>query len=392
MRYAYRCLSWVDADSLVFNRIFHRRRNLPALNDFRLDLLLENGPMAGMIPQLPITSDFTNGSPQTVDLVSPSVLDAKIAEISNAIGDTRARLGSIERADNTLADAIVRTRCLHAEVLEALSTATVLPMVSRVFEVDMTLSGVPPVCSSLDEVLLAGQTDQAENGIWIVSSGAWGRRSDMQAGSTIETTTIVYAADGSRWSIAAGPVVGTDEIEPEQTGPAYPENPLLFTGKGVEFGDDSAEFFEQIRTDLDHWGSPIIPAAQIAAGRLHRVRLSGLISTYASPVDLVVKLQIGSKSVSATFADLPADLSGASICIEGRLSYAVVLASVIVTYQIRVQIVPETGDFETPVAASSSGALASQPVDDLALQLSLAYGTADVANVGEIISSAIEQG
>ena len=52
---------------------------------------------------------------------------------------------------------------------------------------NQTLSGTPTIDSVAtvagDRVLLTGQTDLVENGIWIVAAGAWARAGDMAAGS-----------------------------------------------------------------------------------------------------------------------------------------------------------------------------------------------------------------
>ena len=52
---------------------------------------------------------------------------------------------------------------------------------------NQTLSGTPTIDSVAtvagDRVLLTGQTDPIENGIWIVAAGAWARAGDMAAGS-----------------------------------------------------------------------------------------------------------------------------------------------------------------------------------------------------------------
>ena len=52
---------------------------------------------------------------------------------------------------------------------------------------NQTLSGTPTIDSVAtvagDRVLLTGQTDPVENGIWIVAAGAWARAGDMAAGS-----------------------------------------------------------------------------------------------------------------------------------------------------------------------------------------------------------------
>lgn len=51
-------------------------------------------------------------------------------------------------------------------------------------------------------VLLAKQSNNAENGIWVVHSGAWTRPADWASGSTVPVGTTVSVSSGSNWRLS----------------------------------------------------------------------------------------------------------------------------------------------------------------------------------------------
>ena len=85
---------------------------------------------------------------------------------------------------------------------------------------NQTLSGTPTIDSVAtvagDRVLLTGQTDLVENGIWIVAAGAWARAGDMAAGSaagdayTFVNRGTAYTHTG--WLCTTVGLVGTDPL------------------------------------------------------------------------------------------------------------------------------------------------------------------------------------
>jgi hypothetical protein len=88
---------------------------------------------------------------------------------------------------------------------------------------NITLSGeqtIDGVLTSEDRVLVKNQTDTAENGIYVSSSGAWERATDFDASPDFVTGTAVYITSGSTNSgkqynctvSAEPPVVGTSTV------------------------------------------------------------------------------------------------------------------------------------------------------------------------------------
>lgn len=88
---------------------------------------------------------------------------------------------------------------------------------------NQTLSGLPIIDGvqtiAGDRVLLTGQTNQVQNGIFVVASGAWARSSDMAAGSSasgaftfVEEGTVYKQTGWVCNDPAASGVVGTDNL------------------------------------------------------------------------------------------------------------------------------------------------------------------------------------
>jgi phage-related tail fiber protein len=70
-----------------------------------------------------------------------------------------------------------------------------------------------------DRVLVKSQTDSAENGIWVVSTGDWSRALDFDGNYDVTTGTLVYVTAGTTtvkglWTVTAvAPIeIGTDDI------------------------------------------------------------------------------------------------------------------------------------------------------------------------------------
>ena len=81
-----------------------------------------------------------------------------------------------------------------------------------------------------DRVLVWQQTDQATNGIYVVSSGAWSRAIDFSSSSSIMRGTQVFVTDGTLYGGSAfycqttNPSIGTTPIgfsQPSTITPAY---------------------------------------------------------------------------------------------------------------------------------------------------------------------------
>lgn len=68
---------------------------------------------------------------------------------------------------------------------------------------NLDLSGAETIDSTAtnvgDRVLVAAQTTQSQNGIWVVAAGAWTRAEDFNDGDQIEAGTEIRVTGGQRW-------------------------------------------------------------------------------------------------------------------------------------------------------------------------------------------------
>ena len=117
---------------------------------------------------------------------------------------------------------------------------------------NITLSGTQTIDSVAvvadDRVLVKDQTEETENGVYLVSSGAWTRTKDFDGNNDIVTGTLVPLQDGSLYRVTtANPItIDTDDIEFEIIGVSEGNAILaglaaMGTGTGVvvQTGDDT---------------------------------------------------------------------------------------------------------------------------------------------------------
>ena len=86
---------------------------------------------------------------------------------------------------------------------------------------NITLSGeqtIDGVTTNESRVLVTGQTDATENGIWISDDGAWSRAKDFDGANEVTEGTLINVVGGTTYqgywyvSTAGDPVPGTDAI------------------------------------------------------------------------------------------------------------------------------------------------------------------------------------
>lgn len=90
--------------------------------------------------------------------------------------------------------------------------------VATVATSNLTLSGEQTVstvaCVTGDRVLATAQTSSVDNGIWVVSTGAWSRATDFNGSTDVRKGTVVLVADGTSWRITTSdPItIGTSSL------------------------------------------------------------------------------------------------------------------------------------------------------------------------------------
>ncbi len=108
-----------------------------------------------------------------------------------------------------------------------------------------TIAGISYVRDS--RILLTGQTEQSQNGIWVVKFGAWVRASDAATGNTLQSGSLVYARGGTAGnryyylSTKADPIIiGTTALSFEELGTGIGAGALASTVTVVDGTDTSS--------------------------------------------------------------------------------------------------------------------------------------------------------
>lgn len=198
--------------------------------------------MPSTAPYAP-TFDFPS-DPAPQNLVNAQALQTQLQLISANLADLIQALGVSVRDDDTLTDSLVRIRNLHPElalyIQGAISGDILTQNVTYFYPVEgasignfIALSGPVGVFGDTGIVWVTGmrilvkdQTNQTQNGIWIVNTaGAWTRATDLPDYAPISSNLGVIIREGNTyaqtaWQMLPGvgapetsPVVTTDEQE-----------------------------------------------------------------------------------------------------------------------------------------------------------------------------------
>ncbi|WP_158966269.1 SGNH/GDSL hydrolase family protein [Chachezhania sediminis] len=138
--------------------------------------------------------------------------------------DIRDWGGTVETGINTT-EADIAAHGIRLTAVEAAQASGTFPVaggpVACVAVTDIVLSGeqtIDGVLTATSRVLLTGQTDPAENGIYVSAAGAWARAADMNAAGECEGARVSVAGGATyaatAWvCISAVTTLGTDDIE-----------------------------------------------------------------------------------------------------------------------------------------------------------------------------------
>lgn len=119
-----------------------------------------------------------------------------------SFGDTARRVGQIGDVDipSTATDSEVLTALSeHLAEIVAAAGYTVIESVQLAGTTNVSLSGEQTIdgqLTSSSRVLLVGQSDASQNGIWVTSSGSWARATDFNESSEVTTGAYVYVQAG----------------------------------------------------------------------------------------------------------------------------------------------------------------------------------------------------
>lgn len=184
---------------------------------------------------------------------------------------------------------------------------TTHPSVLAMSDSDQTLTGPATidtvVLATTDRVLLTGQTDASENGIWVVNTaGAWSRATDMDTGYQA-AGSFVFVTGGSAYlktgwvctAPAVNDTVGTDDLPFEQ-----------FSAAGTyTAGDGLILVGSEFSVDLT-----ATPGLEFSGGNLQvKVNPAGAVERIAAGIG--VKLEASNPSLQILANELGAKLDTA---------------------------------------------------------------------------------
>jgi len=203
--------------------------------------MAENGVTTTGLPQAPLVDGVIGNRDGTT--VQQPVLDlaAQLAA-SGLIGETLANIPVLQATTTDLDGRVA--------AVEGIATTGAVPKasVATVALTDITLSGVQSVsglasdaADALDKgILVVGQSDPAQNGVYIPGAGAWTRRTDLDAAAEFAKASVrvdggTYAGR-TYWQTATVTTLGTDAV----VWSMIADDSALFAGK-IAYADGAAK-------------------------------------------------------------------------------------------------------------------------------------------------------
>lgn len=160
---------------------------------------------------LPSTSSGT-----TSEIPKKTDVDARLTTIQTAINTLNTAVSKLIGGDDRLVSGCVGAGALGTDIrallggMVYLEQARLVATANRVLSGLTAIDGVTPVAN--DRILLVGQSDATQNGVWLAASGAWTRPADF-TGIISEKTTVYVSSgvvySGRTWCWFAGGTVGS---------------------------------------------------------------------------------------------------------------------------------------------------------------------------------------
>jgi hypothetical protein len=171
-----------------------------------------------MVSPVTITNTF-NGDISAANYVNAAALDTQLTNLASTINSEIAERQRTVRDGSGLASQVVRFPSLHPEVTALLTSGGLVPKqaVAAVAISNVgSLSGLQVIDSytllANDRVLLVGQSNPINNGLWVAAAGAWTRPSDSANNAVLSIytfVTVIYGTiqAGSAWYLTAAATV-----------------------------------------------------------------------------------------------------------------------------------------------------------------------------------------
>lgn len=156
-----------------------------------------------------------------VDPPAGASVDDYIAQLAAAVASTEAdAVATAADRVQTGLDAAAVEAARDAALGVALAGVNRLASAQLFSASNITLSGeqsIDGTTTSASRVLVGGQTDATQNGVYISGSGAWARAADADSDAEIENGFIYVTSGttygGSSWAVIGAPEIGTDNIQ-----------------------------------------------------------------------------------------------------------------------------------------------------------------------------------
>jgi hypothetical protein len=169
-----------------------------------------------MVSPVSITHTF-NGDAAAHDYVDAAALDTTLGELAAAQNAEQVERKRIIGDGGDLAAQVVHARHLAPEVVTIMQGLFPLQVARLVTTTNVALTGLQTidgvVLLAADRVLLVGQTNSLENGLWVAASGAWTRPADFLSQSVPVKGTAVAITSGTNlagtvWMLNSALIVG----------------------------------------------------------------------------------------------------------------------------------------------------------------------------------------
>lgn len=204
-----------------------------------------------------------------------------------------------------------------AQGLDAKESVRALASSQIVLSGTQTVDGVALVTG--DRVLLTGQTNPAENGIYVVAAGAWTRSADATTNATVTPGLFTFVEEGTSfadtgWVLASdGPTtLGTTALPFVQ-----------FSSAGViEAGDGLAKFGNALSVVSNSSAIGVSPAgvSLVLDGPTLAITGAGLKLANAAESSVLIAGADGSFTPHLITGDITVDSSGAATIVDGAIS------------------------------------------------------------------------
>jgi len=179
-----------------------RNANGERTTRYAVDVVIRNpDSVADIVPlseiTIPLTGDFDLNDLLPISPPSGATVEEYIASLSASAAEAQD----------------------SANVAAALAGTNRLAAADLYSDANVTLSGEQTIDGTLtasSRVLLGGQTDATENGVWVTASGAWTRATDADTSAEI-ARAFIYVTGGSvyassSYAVDGTPTLGTDNI------------------------------------------------------------------------------------------------------------------------------------------------------------------------------------